>query len=193
MLGSKRHPRKHDITDTFDHKTTEMDTAKSLKPDGTGGVAWGTDITLVDISCSAFRNAVQSIPINAWTPIRLNDEDFDTDDMHDIAIENTKIKIPTDKGGPYLVIAKGTFLGNPNNIRGISIQKNGAPTVGTAIVQENFTPVGNQAAGPVISRVVELAGDDEIEVYVYQSTANPLNILAGNDRTFLQVIAQRGV
>lgn len=146
----------------------------------------------VDVSCSAFRNAVQSITQNAWVAVQLNDEDYDTDTMHDPVTDNTKIVIPTTKGGKYCVGAMGTFAGDTNNMRAIAIQKNGAPGVGTTLIQQNFNPIGSEEVGEEISKTVDLAGDDEIEVYVYQSTSAALNIVAGADKTFLQVVKQRG-
>lgn len=146
----------------------------------------------VDVSCSAFRNAVQSITQNTWVAVQLNDEDYDTDTMHDPVTDNTKIVIPTTKGGKYCVGAMGTFAGDTNNMRAIAIQKNGAPGVGTTLIQQNFNPIGSEEVGEEISKTVDLAGDDEIEVYVYQSTSAALNIVAGSDKTFLQVVKQRG-
>ena len=147
-----------------------------------------------DVSCTAYRNAVQSIPPNVWTAIQLNAEEKDTDNMHDNITNNTKIIIPIGKDGPYTPRGMGTFAGNSNYLRGIAIQKNGAPGVGTTIIEQRFNPAASQPSGVEIAKSVDLVGGDEIEVYVYQSIpATPLNIVAGSDKSFLQVVAERGV
>lgn len=249
----------HKITDVVNPTTPQGVATKVFVEDY-------VDDRTEDISCSAFRNAVQPIPPNEWTPLILNDEEFDTNTMHKNTNEDngtatgvqgvgilqdtskswgvnayqnmlvvitgglgvgqirkivsntidtltitpnwtitpdatstyeitiaSRLIIPTGKDGKYNTDGMGTFAGNANNLRGIAIQKNGAPGVGTTIIQQIYPTAGGQESGSELSKAIDVVGDDEIEIWVYQSTGANLDIVAGADKTFLQVIAQRGV
>lgn len=79
----------------------ETDTERVMRYTGTawqqGGLYWDPP------ACRAFHNTTQSIPHNSTTALVFNSERFDTDNMHDTAVNSGRITFNT--AGLYLVTA----------------------------------------------------------------------------------------
>lgn len=80
-----------------------------------------------DIGCRAGISSAQSIPDSVFTAINLNAEDYDTDAMHDIAVNNERITFKT--AGKYIVTYTCEFAVNGTGVRVTSIRKNGVSDI----------------------------------------------------------------
>ncbi len=95
-------------------------------------VAAGATPTFV--GCFVYGTANQTISNATVTTIPFGAENFDSDGFHNNSTNNSRITIPTGKGGKYLVVAQSSFAANVTGFRQTRILKNG-----TAIDLTNAT------------------------------------------------------
>lgn len=128
------------------------------------------------------HSAAQSIPTATDTVLAFDTEVFDTDLFHDTVTNNSRITIPTGKGGKYSFEAGVAWQGNATGERYIYIRKNsgekvlGMTRVGTNPVAaaQTFTQcVGIDNANP----------GDYYDVVVNQTSGGALNIFTSSDYT----------
>ncbi|TPW09516.1 MAG: hypothetical protein FD130_2496, partial [Halothiobacillaceae bacterium] len=96
--------------------------------DGEGAVSFQIAKVLgggggVDISARAYNAGNQSIPNAVWTTLNLNAEDYDTDTIHDLVTNPTRMTSKT--AGKYVVLASVRFNSNTTGYRAIQLLKNG--------------------------------------------------------------------
>lgn len=125
--------------------------------------------TGVDISCKVTKSAVQTISDNTLTIITWDQEDYDTDGMHDNVTNNSRITIKT--AGKYSVMVQGAWTSDTTGLRDIQIMKNSA-TLG----RTRYSPEGN--GDHVISAVDDFAVNDILEVEVRQTSGGNLDFRA---------------
>ena len=106
-----------------------------------------------------------------WKPIIWNDEDFDTNDMHDNVTQNTKIFIR--RSGVYVVMAGLGFQVNGNGYRKIKMHKNEGIHLGTMIASPNATH--NSLVS--IQRIEEFEVGDYILLLAHQDSGIDLNLV----------------
>jgi hypothetical protein len=94
--------------------------------------------------CRVKQTSGQSVNDATNTILAFNDEDFDTDAMHDNVTNNSRITINT--AGVYLVIASVRYAAGVNDDTRISILKNGG-NVGIDERGPNNTNSGMQVMG----------------------------------------------
>jgi len=123
-----------------------------------------------DRSVRATKNAAQSISDSIFTALTFQTEDFDTDTMHSIVTNTSRITLTT--AGKYLVTARLSFVGNATGRRIIRLDKNGV--VDTA--QLEFATNGTNAVGIFFAGLVTAAANDYIEVFVFQSSGGALDV-----------------
>ena len=132
------------------------------------GLKWASAGTsLVGVTAQATSQTL-SVTANTQSTIPLNSEDFDTDGFHDNTTNNSRITIPTGKGGKYLLLAQiqnGSiasgyaymfFMKNGSN-QGMS---SGTPGAFFARIQNN----GGNTYGLTGSTVVSLAAGDYVQL-----------------------------
>lgn len=112
----------------------------------------------------------QNISHATTTTITFDAEDFDTDGFHDNSTNNTRITIPSGKGGKYLFTATGHWADNTTGSRQMYFRKNG-----TDIVAFNIWGADG-AVGFSLPQVVELVATDYIELVVYQDSTVTLAV-----------------
>lgn len=117
----------------------------------------------------AYHNAVQSIANNTWTALALNSERFDTDAIHDVAINNSRLTCKT--AGKYLIIGNARFAFHATGERGIQIYFGGATII--AIDTRPTNPVNAQTMG--ISTLYDLGVNEYVELRVWQTSGGNLN------------------
>jgi len=131
------------------------------------------------ISTSAYERATlsltvdQSIGAGAFTPVAWDQEDIDVGDIHDNAVNPSRITVS--KPGDYLLIADIQFDASAAGNRGVRFAKNGVVLAQTEIVR---SAVGGTDTFLDKASFVRLAADDFIEVEVFQSSGGGLDILA---------------
>lgn len=128
-----------------------------------------------DISCKVTKSADQSIPNSTSTIITWDQEDYDTDGMHDNVTNNSRITIKTP--GKYSVMAQFEWASNSTGKRIIDIMKNSV-----VLGKANYLASGNSQH--TISFVDALVVGDILEVRVFQDSGGSLDFL--NNITYFE-------
>jgi hypothetical protein len=125
----------------------------------------------MNISCQVTHNANQSIPSATGTILAFNTENWDTDNMHDTATNNSRIYCT--KAGKYLVIGAATFAVNATGIRVGWLRKNGI-----IVTDFRMAPVPNHYCSVFPVYVGDFVVNDYIDFAVYQDSGGNLDVLA---------------
>jgi len=154
-----------------------------------GGVpTWATPAatTPTFVGCFVYGTANQTISNATATVIPFGAENFDSDNFHSTTVNNSRITIPTGKGGKYLVVAASYFIQNSTGFRQLRILKNGSNVQINVAPSNTVTDVNNN-----VSYILDLAAADYIELGVYQNSGGTLTLNNTNDNeTFLSVSYQ---
>ena len=140
----------------------------------TNGVKWAalpaSGSTFVGCRLKKSGGANQNISHATTTVITFDAEDFDTNTFHDNSTNNSRITIPSGKGGKYLFTATGHWADNTTGSRQMYFRKNGSDIVA-------FNIWGSDGAvGFSLPQVVELVATDYIELVVYQDSTATLAV-----------------
>lgn len=124
-----------------------------------------------EVRCSAYHNTTQSIADSTWTALSLNSEDYDVGTMHSTSVNTSRITVPTNHGGLYLVSGKACFGSNATGFRGVAIYKNGSP-----VFVKQLQPVtGSLTIDEIVASIV-LVATDYLEVFAFQNSGGALNV-----------------
>ena len=123
---------------------------------------------------SVQKTAQQSLSSGTFTLVSWDSENFDTDAYHDNSTNNSRITIPTGKGGKYLLsgglrFTSGSAAGN----RAATLYKNGTDI--NYIFFQPPTTTTNDNVQP-FSFVVSLTAGDYLQLYAYQNSGTTLNL-----------------
>jgi hypothetical protein len=147
---------------------------------------WGAAAASGFVGASIYNSASQSISNTTYTILTFDSEVFDTDSFHDTATNNSRITIPSGKGGKYLIVAKFHFAGNATGTNRLGgIVKNGTNVGLFRGINGNSSSVGWNA-----SVILNLVATDYIELEVYQDSGGSLNAIGGSvppEYNYLQV------
>jgi len=119
----------------------------------------------------AYHNAAQSIPNAAYTSLAFNSEDFDTDALHDLAVNNSRLTatIP----GKYRISANISFEENAAGFRLAAIRYNGVQLA----AQQTIPSIGGAIYTSLsLTTTLDMAVGDYVEVRVYQSSGGALDV-----------------
>ena len=118
----------------------------------------------------------QSISNNTTTKVTFNNEVFDTDS----AYASDKFTVPSGEGGKYFFYSAIEWNNDDRGIRVIYLYKNGSN------VKKIFNQDGHDQGSQMAScgALLNLSAGDYIEVYCYQSTGDPENVIANSDGTY---------
>lgn len=122
-------------------------------------------------SCRVTHNTTQSIPDNTLTTVAFNAERYDPLGMHDTAVSNSRIVLPT--AGVYVIHFGGVFVAAADyvSIRAL-ILKNGATIIEVGNEVGTYTDTTHDPNFGVTT-VDKFAANDFIEVQVqHNNTAN---------------------
>jgi hypothetical protein len=111
---------------------------------------------------------------SAGMVLTFDSERFDTDGMHSTTSNTSRLTATV--AGKYHISGTVLFANNVNGARGLQIQLNG--TTFLAIVRVP-TVTGTDTTGITINTIYDLAVGDYVELFAYQGTGSPINILAG--------------
>lgn len=116
-------------------------------------------------ACRATRTVAQSITDNTVTTVAFDDELFDTDGMHSVSVNNSRITIVT--AGFYMVGFNGTFAAGSDYVRTFAelVMNVGATSLG-----RNQTPGTSTSVQQTlhVSCMHQFDAGDYIEVQIYQ-------------------------
>ena len=137
----------------------------------TTGVKWAAaSSTPTFVGCSAISTSGTSTSNNTFTIVALQSEYFDTDSFHNNSTNNSRITIPSGKGGYYLILARSGFEGG-NSTVDLRLYKNGS------VLDDGYVnSVTQKSATPYIpgdlrtQAIVNLSAGDYIEMGVRQAT-----------------------
>lgn len=132
----------------------------------------GNGIGGEDVGAKVRHDATQSVNNATVTPINWNTEEWDTDAFHDTVTNNTRITIPSGKGGKYYFIAWLSYVSNSSGSRQVIIRKNGSIFVAQAIAQA----VNGDATTMVAFTELEVSAGDYFEVCAYQTSGGSLTV-----------------
>ena len=123
-------------------------------------------------SARAYHDANQSIDNTTATTLAFNSERFDTDTIHDLVTNNSRLTC--NKAGIYLISANVQWASGAGSIRILTIVLNGTTLIAAA---SNFVS-GAAVVTQSVSTVYSLSATDYIEVQGYQDSGGALNVLA---------------
>jgi hypothetical protein len=122
--------------------------------------------------CLAYNTAVQSLNNATDTPLIFNAESYDVGTLHDVAVNSSRLTVPTGGDGLYLIKATYVIAAASGDVRSF-LRKNGTTELeGTA--QRGILNAGFQTIWPMLT-VVALAAGDYVEAIAYQSSGGALN------------------
>ena len=132
--------------------------------------------------CLVYLDANQSIPNSSGTSINFDQEDYDTDSVHDNITNNTRLTVPSGVTKVRLT-ARGYFATNSTGVRSLSINKNSGSYVGLAAASENSPSATSSDYINVISPVLIVAGGNYFELMAFQSSGGSLNLIGSASGT----------
>jgi hypothetical protein len=153
-------------------------TADSAEATGLKWAAAASGSTLVGCQLEKITSA-QSVSNGTSVAITFNSEVYDTDGFHDNSTNNTRITIPTGKGGKYQFTIQLSYAANATGSRITKLFKNGA------LVQllnvSSSAGAADYAVNASTCLITAVAGD-YFEAYAEQYSGGSLNVnySAGN-------------
>lgn len=121
--------------------------------------------------CRVFHNANQTLTTGVVTTLAFNSELFDSDVMHDVSTNNSRITFKT--SGIYQVGGNVEYASNNVGIRDLRLVLNGTTIISFVRVD---TPDPANAAIININTTYEFAQNDYVELLVLQTSGGNLDI-----------------
>jgi hypothetical protein len=125
--------------------------------------------------CSLYKSSDQSLSNVTTTVITWDSEHYDTNTFHD-SINNSRITIPANYGGKYLIQVTLNWNSNATSYREARIRLNGSTLLA-------YSPIQAAASGGVantLNVVKTLAVADYIEIQGEQASGGALSVSGGN-------------
>ena len=161
---------------TADIADSAISTAKiasgAVTSEKTTGVG-GTNTPTFEVSKT---DSNQSLSNNSVTKVTFNNEIFDSDS----AFASDKFTVPSGEGGKYFLYSSIKWNNDDRGIRAIYLYKNGS--YAKELFNQDGHDQGSQQAS--VGAILNLSAGDYIEVYCYQTTGDPENIIADNIGTY---------
>jgi hypothetical protein len=136
----------------------------------TTGLKWQAPVSGATlVGCGLSYTSSQSITNTTWTALTFaGGELWDTDNFHDTATNNTRMTIPSGKGGKYLVNGMVFFNSTVSTAIITALYKNGALLEGGVRGYLNYLQYTTEYSSGSI--VVDVTAGDYLELYVYVSS-----------------------
>ncbi len=117
-----------------------------------------------------YNSANISIPDNTWTPLTFNRERYDTDTIHDLTSNTSRLTCKT--AGKYVIVGNIRFASSAVGKRAIAIYLNGS----TEISQASQGLPSDYFLVTIVATIYDLAVNDYVELRVYQNSGGALNV-----------------
>lgn len=133
----------------------------------------------------AYKTADGALANTTWDAINLGAEAYDSQALHDNVTSNSRLTAP--ESGLYNITAHLTFATNSGGVRGLDIRKNAnaVQTGGTDLALVIIAGNGTTEARLIATVDVQLVAGDYCEVFAYQSSGAPLNVIGGIANTYM--------
>lgn len=128
--------------------------------------------------CRLYKSSGQTVSDATNTALTFDTESYDTNSYHDNSTNNTRITIPSGKGGYYLFVCKWSVNESPTGYRQVDLRKNGSSVDRTSI---RGTSSGQNFV--TLSTVQSASVGDYFEFYAYQNAAENLGAESGTLQT----------
>jgi hypothetical protein len=124
-------------------------------------------------SVGATSTATTNIAAGTWTLMTFSGEDWDTASMHSTVTNTSRLTIPTDGDGLYLITGHVTMANiNQTDAAQIMVRKNSAGdyNTGTMLAQHSvmMTETGLVLTGLSITTMCKLVASDYVEMFIRQ-------------------------
>jgi hypothetical protein len=147
------------------------------------GLKWAAPASASSfVGCSLYKSADQAIANATLATVSFDLEQFDTDAFHDNSTNNSRITIPSGKGGKYLLNASLIWGGSGGSFRLLQLFKNGAA------IKEQYVPAVSYGMMNNMTLIVSAVATDYFELKVYQDSGGSRDVLKGAyfDETLFQ-------
>lgn len=135
----------------------------------------GPHVTLPpEIAAKVRKAANQSIPNGALTALIFDAEDWDTDTMHDNAVNNSRLTCKT--AGKFEVGFSGVWGASGSGTRHHRLRVNGGSDIAAVNVPGNASDGGAYHSPVCFSKEVLLGVNDYVEVHVWQDSGGALDM-----------------
>lgn len=127
------------------------------------------------LKANVYNSGTQSISNSSWTTVAFNAENFDTGNMHDNSTNNSRLTIPVNAAGVYLIGTNVQFAANATGIRGIRFKYTSS---GTQTFGENYVNAvsGGNPTFTGSTMLVSLLASSYVELEVFQSSGGALDL-----------------
>ena len=151
------------------------------------GLKWATPASgATFVGCSVYKDTSdQTLSNDTDTVITFNAEEFDTDGFHDNSTNNSRITIPSGKGGKYLIIATLAFAANATGVRAAYFKKNGSTNI---ILGYQYQTTSSFTFRASVSGICDLTAGDYIEHLGVQTSGGNLAVLYGQTQCRFGVV-----
>jgi hypothetical protein len=125
-----------------------------------------------------YRSSSQAIPSGTWTTVTFDSERYDTADLHEAAINPSRLTAPAGKGGVYLVWFGGQLADTPGQIQA-RLRANG----GIVYAVHGVYDTGDDSPAYryfQVAALIPMAAGDYVEAQVYHNHGSASNLQAVN-------------
>ena len=120
-----------------------------------------------------YNDAAETIGTGSWTALTFNSERYDIGDVHSIVSNTSRLTVATD--GIYDILGLFHFAGDVAGIRAGRILLNGTTIIGET---NELNPVAGSSCKMKVPAQYELSATDYVELEVYQTSGDDLNVNA---------------
>ena len=123
-------------------------------------------------ACRVYNSAAQSIPNTTLTAITFDSERFDVGGCHSTSSNTSRITVPTNHGGKWVIGGSVEFASNVTGYRQCEIRLNGT----TIIASQMAGAINGTVTRLSVAAEYALAAGDYVELMVAQTSGGALNV-----------------
>lgn len=145
-----------------------------------GVIVTGTAITAAGINaisdpprCRLTHSVNQSTTNTVANALAFDTEVVDDGGMHSTSSNTSRITVPTDGGGFYVITGAVEFAANATGFRDLSIRLNGTTIIATT---RNISASSTNTSRLVVTTLYPLADADYVELIAIQTSGGALNV-----------------
>jgi hypothetical protein len=142
---------------------------------------WATPSGASFVGCILTTSVTTSCPNETGTAVAFDTETVDTDGFHDNSTNNSRITIPSGKGGNYLFTGTIDFAANATGYRTLSFFVNAGDEIYT-VTRVMAITAASQTTNMTASVVLNLAAAKYVELVGFQNSGGSLNARQFNTR-----------